>query len=140
MLKAEKFKPALIFGDMENSERDEMIKKFRERKVQVVIITNILARGFDLPDIGFIINLDVPKRMDQKGVYQPDYETYLHRIGRTGRFGCEGTSLTLFDNEEDEQLLFEIIDNYDMRPLIKKIDNASDLVKKLSEYESKMFE
>jgi len=82
---------------MTREERDEYIDKFRRGEISVIITTNLLARGFDLREIKLVINFDVPR---QQG--HPDFENYIHRIGRSGRFGDLGLALTLFDREDDE--------------------------------------
>ncbi len=96
---------------MSNEERDEFIDKFRHREVPFVITTNLLARGIDIPEIQLVINFDVPK-VKVGGKFEADAESYLHRIGRTGRFGKPGVAVTLYDNEEDEKLFWEIVDHY----------------------------
>lgn len=78
------------------------MEKFRNREVNVVLTTNLLARGIDIPEIDLVINFDVPKVGSRKhGGFKGDRENYLHRIGRTGRFGTKGIALTLYDNDED---------------------------------------
>jgi superfamily II DNA/RNA helicase len=101
----------IIFGDMTGEERDEYIQKFRDREINIVITTNILARGLDVPEVQFVINFDVPT-MRVGGKIMPDPENYLHRIGRAGRFDTPGIALTIYDRDEDEQMLFEIFDKY----------------------------
>lgn len=87
---------------MDNDERDEMIEKFRTGKIAVIITTNMLARGIDVPEVQIVINFDVPWTKDSKGNQVGDAENYLHRIGRTGRFGTKGIALTLYDRDIDE--------------------------------------
>jgi ATP-dependent RNA helicase DDX19/DBP5 len=70
----------------------------------VIIATNLISRGFDMPSIKLVINFDVPTYQ-----HMPDYESYVHRVGRTGRFGRPGIALTLFDREEEEKNFFEIL-------------------------------
>jgi len=60
ILRKKGLKPAIIFGNMEAKERDEMMEKFRKGVVHVVITTNLLARGVDIPEIEIVINFDVP--------------------------------------------------------------------------------
>ena len=96
-LKKDGYKCALIFGRMTKDERDEYIEKFRKGDISVIITTNLLSRGFDMQQIKLVINFDVPT---QEG--NPDYENYMHRVGRSGRFGDSGLALTLFDREQDE--------------------------------------
>ena len=97
-------KSTIIFGDMSPEERDEMIQKFRSGEVSVIITTNLLARGIDVPEIQIVINFDVPTQgsRDQR---VGDAENYLHRIGRTGRFGTQGIAITLYDRDEDRTYL-----------------------------------
>ena len=54
----------------------------------------MLARGIDVPEVDLVMNYDVPIKVDC-GFKNPDYENFLHRVGRTGRFGTDGLSLTL---------------------------------------------
>ena len=111
LLKKDGFQVVIIFGDMTKEERDEFIEKFRLGEVNTIITTNLLARGFDMHEIKLVINFDVPS---QEGGTVPDYENYLHRIGRAGRFGDTGIALTLFDREVDEEHFWKIIDHYKM--------------------------
>ena len=111
ILKKHGYKANIIFGDMTNEERDEYIQKFRDREINFVITTNILARGLDVPDIQLVINFDVPTQREN-GKIVPDPENYLHRIGRAGRFGVPGIALTIYDREEDEQMLNQIFETY----------------------------
>jgi superfamily II DNA/RNA helicase len=83
--------PARPFhSDLEQKDREELMNDFRNRKVQVLIGTDILSRGIDVDGIDLVINFDVP----------PDPEDYVHRIGRTARAETTGTAIT-FINEKD---------------------------------------
>lgn len=64
----------------------------------------MLARGIDVPEIEIVINFDVPTSI-ALGKKQGDPESYLHRIGRTGRFGSKGLAVTIYDRDEDKQYL-----------------------------------
>ncbi|KAF2220801.1 P-loop containing nucleoside triphosphate hydrolase protein [Elsinoe ampelina] len=88
---AEGHQVACLTGGLEGSARDEVIDQFRESRAKVLITTNVLARGIDVQSVTMVINYDVP---DLPGG-QPDAETFLHRVGRTGRFGKVGVALTL---------------------------------------------
>jgi ATP-dependent RNA helicase DDX19/DBP5 len=66
----------------------------------VLISTNVLARGIDVPQVDVVINYDVPT-VQINGWKSPDFANYMHRVGRTGRFGTDGLALT-FINREDE--------------------------------------
>lgn len=78
------FKALALHGDMHNRERERAVRALGSGKVQVVIATDVAARGLDISDISLVINYDVPN----------NYETYVHRIGRTGRGTKLGHALT----------------------------------------------
>lgn len=79
-----------LHGDMPQSLRERVTEGFRENRVLILIATDVAARGLDVSDIDLVVNFDSPK----------DPETYLHRIGRTGRAGREGVSVSLITNRE----------------------------------------
>ena len=87
-----------------------MTKLFRRGEATILITTDLLSRGFDLSEIKLVINFDVPVKANG-----PAFETYLHRIGRAGRFGNKAIAVTLFDREIDERNFWEIIEYYDMK-------------------------
>ena len=76
---------------MDKEERDETMAKFRNQEIHTLICTDMIARGVDVPEAELVINLDVPQKQKRgskdRNQKEGDYETYLHRIGRTGRFG-----------------------------------------------------
>lgn len=76
-----------------------------------------------------VINFDVPWQK-VNGVPTADEETFMHRIGRAGRFGViPGISLTMFDNELDEKIFFEILDYYSMKAKVTPIKGSEELLK-----------
>ncbi len=83
-LQSRGFKALALHGDMRNRQREHAVKSLACGNVQIVIATDVAARGIDIPDISHVINYDVPQ----------DYETYVHRIGRTGRGSAKGKALT----------------------------------------------
>ena len=105
MLRKSSFKSVIIFGKMEVEERDEMISQFRKGEISVIITTNMLARGIDVPEVQIVINFDVPLTAGSDRNVYGDAENYLHRIGRTGRFGTKGIAITIFDREVDHEYL-----------------------------------
>ena len=115
-----------MFSNMTDEERDETIKKFRDQKINVLITTNMLARGIDVLETQLVINYDVPATFDGKN-RSSDPETYLHRIGRTGRFGVNGVALTIYDRDLDKQYLNEIIAHYDMQAAVKELNGPEHL-------------
>jgi len=105
MMRKASYKSVIIFGRMSTEERDEMISQFRKGTIKVIITTNMLARGIDVPDVQIVINYDVPLMKGSDGEICGDAENYLHRIGRTGRFGVKGIAITIFDREVDQGYL-----------------------------------
>ena len=75
-----------IHGDKTQQERDWVLREFKTSKAQVMVATDVAARGLDVKDIKFVINYDFPSCC----------EDYVHRIGRTGRAGALGTAYTFF--------------------------------------------
>lgn len=122
ILRKSGFKSVIIFGKMEVEERDEMISQFRKGEISVILTTNMLARGIDVPEVQIVINFDVPTA-DGCG----DAENYLHRIGRTGRFGTKGIAVTIFDREKDHEYLNQILDAYKMREKCKPLESPEQL-------------
>jgi ATP-dependent RNA helicase DDX19/DBP5 len=64
----------------------------------------VLARGIDVPEVDLVINYDVPY-ISQFGFKNPDFANYLHRVGRTGRFGTDGLALTMCTDEVEQDLV-----------------------------------
>jgi ATP-dependent RNA helicase DDX19/DBP5 len=89
---------AAVHGAFDGAERDNILQDFRSGKAKVLITTNVLARGIDVSSVSMVINYDIP--MKGRSDSEPDPETYLHRIGRTGRFGRVGVSISfVFDRK-----------------------------------------
>lgn len=83
-----------LHGDLTQMQRDSVMKKFRESKIDFLIATDVAARGIDVYNITHVINYDIPQ----------DPESYVHRIGRTGRAGKKGLALTLVTPREMKHL------------------------------------
>lgn len=92
---------------MEDRVRDQVIDDFRRDKFPALISTNVLARGIDVPAIDIVINYDIPM-VSEYGYLEPDYANYLHRVGRTGRFGTDGLAITFYENEVEESMMKKI--------------------------------
>ncbi|KXN92754.1 ATP-dependent RNA helicase DBP5 [Leucoagaricus sp. SymC.cos] len=98
---AEGHKVASLHGAKDAAERDTIIDAFRQGKDKVLITTNVIARGIDILQVNMVVNYDLPL-MNERGTTnddRPDVETYLHRIGRTGRFGRKGISINFVHNQ-----------------------------------------
>jgi ATP-dependent RNA helicase DDX19/DBP5 len=91
-------KVTVLHGAYEGNERDALLDAFRTGKSKVLITTNVLARGIDVSTVSLVINYDIP--MKGPGDATHDTETYLHRIGRTGRFGRVGVSITFVPDKK----------------------------------------
>ena len=102
----------LIFGETPANERDRRIQLFRDGSIQVLITTSMLARGLDVPDVRLVINFDIPWKKMNGGEKVGDGETYIHRIGRTGRFGVQGIAISIYDREDQQKYLDEVINEY----------------------------
>lgn len=92
---------SLIHGAMTPEERDRVIDEFRQGRTKVLLATNVLARGIDVLQVSLVVNFDLPQTPERL----PDPETYVHRIGRTGRFGRAGVAINFVHNEHSRQIL-----------------------------------
>lgn len=83
-----------IHGDLTQAKRDHVIKKFKEKTIEILVATDVAARGLDISGVTHIYNFDIPQ----------DPESYVHRIGRTGRAGKSGVAVTLVTPRETSHL------------------------------------
>lgn len=90
----------MLIGGVDQAERDVIIDNFRKTTITSLICTNVLARGIDVPEVDLVINYDVPFISDY-GFKNPDYANYIHRVGRTGRFGTDGVAVTLVNSDDE---------------------------------------
>jgi ATP-dependent RNA helicase RhlE len=86
-----------IYGEKDQSERTSVMKAFKTDKARILIATDISARGIDIPNVHFVINYDLPEKV----------ENYVHRVGRTGRGVSKGSAVT-FCSSEEKTILGEI--------------------------------
>ncbi|OVF06857.1 putative ATP-dependent RNA helicase [Clavispora lusitaniae] len=100
-MKQEGHTVSVLHGSLDNDERDRLIDDFREGRSKVLITTNVLARGIDIASVSMVVNYDLPVDKDGK----PDPSTYLHRIGRTGRFGRVGVSISFVHDKRSYEVL-----------------------------------
>jgi ATP-dependent RNA helicase RhlE len=94
VLAKEGLKAAAIHGNKSQNARQNALSDFKDKKLRVLVATDIAARGIDIDDLAYVINFEIPNIS----------ETYVHRIGRTGRAGANGTALSFCDAEEKEFL------------------------------------
>jgi ATP-dependent RNA helicase RhlE len=93
-LQKEKIGSAAIHGDRSQNQRQKALKDFKDGNVRVLVATDIAARGIDIDKLRYVINYDIPN----------EPETYVHRIGRCGRAGEEGVSISMTDAEENSYI------------------------------------
>lgn len=99
-LKRMKLNVGEMHSDLDQSQREEIMHEFRNSRINILIATDIVARGIDIDDIRLVINYDVPH----------DSEDYVHRIGRTARANNDGCAITFVS--ETEQTRFKQIENF----------------------------
>lgn len=110
------FTVSYLHGQMEQRDRNEVLEKFRSGSNRILITTDVLARGIDVQQVSLVINYDLPKNK----------ETYIHRIGRSGRFGRKGTAIN-FVTLRDGHKLKEIEEFYSTQ--IEELpSNIGDLI------------
>lgn len=84
-----------IHSDMTQAQREKVMRKFRSKKLKLLVATNVASRGLDIPAVSHVINFDMPDNI----------EDYLHRIGRTARMGRKGIAITFVSDLQDFNLL-----------------------------------
>lgn len=92
-LRRARFKAAEMHSDLEQQQRNEVMQAFRAGKIDILVATDILARGIDIDDIAMVVNYDVPR----------EAEDYVHRIGRTARANADGMAVTLVSGREQQK-------------------------------------
>jgi ATP-dependent RNA helicase DeaD len=105
-----------LHGGLSQDQRDRVMKRFRAKKTDLLIATDVAARGLDVQHVSHVVNFDVPS----------DAETYVHRIGRTGRAGREGVAITLA--EPREHRLLRNIERLTGQPIaVEAVPTVNDL-------------
>ncbi|KAK1149095.1 RNA helicase required for poly(A+) mRNA export [Aspergillus melleus] len=124
---------ASLTGGIEGSQRDAVIDQFRAGHAKVLITTNVLARGIDVSTVSMVVNYDIPELHQPGRERQADFQTYLHRIGRTGRFGRVGVSISFVSNRDEWNMLNQIqrYFNTDIQRIdTNDWDEVEDIIKK----------
>jgi ATP-dependent RNA helicase DeaD len=105
-----------LHGDMSQSERERVLRRFRDEQCDMLIATDVAARGLDIETVTHVINYDIPW----------DVEQYIHRIGRTGRAGRSGDAITFVEGRERRQLkLIEKMIGATIKPM--RLPSAADI-------------
>jgi ATP-dependent RNA helicase DeaD len=94
-LKENGFNCDQLHGDLSQAKREQVMKRFRKAEIQFLVATDVAARGLDVEGVTHVFNYDIPE----------DTESYIHRIGRTGRAGGEGLAVTLYAPKDRDELL-----------------------------------
>ena len=92
-LSKDSFSTKAIHGDLRQAQREKIISRLRKKEYNVIVATDVAARGIDVPHIKYVINYNIPTKA----------EDYVHRVGRTGRAGQEGEALTLVSSDEKKE-------------------------------------
>lgn len=104
-----------LHGDLTQAKREQVMKRFREARLQILVATDVAARGLDVEGVTHVYNYDVPQ----------DGELYIHRIGRTGRAGQQGTAITLA-TPYDKNTLLSIEQSIHAKLARRSIDNQGE--------------
>lgn len=109
------FPSMCMYGGLKQEERLERYNKFKEYKSRILVSTDIFGRGVDFERINIVINYDMPKVAD----------TYLHRVGRSGRFGTKGLSISFVSSEEDTGILDSVQARFEVE--VKDLPDSIDV-------------
>uniref|UniRef100_A0A914QSU9 RNA helicase n=1 Tax=Panagrolaimus davidi TaxID=227884 RepID=A0A914QSU9_9BILA len=111
----------VLHGGQTDEQRSEVIKRFKNSEFKVLISTNLISRGLDVPQVCMVVNYD-PPIVHETG--EPDYRTYLHRIGRCGRFGKLGIALNLVDSQKEYEIVMKFAKHFQHE--IEELDFSND--------------
>ncbi|THG10891.1 hypothetical protein TEA_004479 [Camellia sinensis var. sinensis] len=101
-----------IQGALRQEDRDKIVKEFKDGLTQVLISTDLLARGFDQSQVNLVVNFDLPVKHEFPS--EPECEVYLHQVGRAGRFGRKGAVFNLLCNDRDDMVMSKIERHFNM--------------------------
>ena len=93
-LSRDEFPVSYIHGDMQTSEREKNLNDFKNGTTRIMLSTDLLSRGIDIQQLSLVINFDLPRNK----------ETYIHRIGRSGRYGRKGTAINFVTSEDIDHM------------------------------------
>ncbi len=117
--------PAIcIHSAMKQDERLAVYKQFKEGQKRILVATDLVGRGIDIERVNIVINYDMPETDAKHG---NGADTYLHRVGRAGRFGTKGLAITFVSSEADSAVLNQVQERFDVdiKPLPDQVDAAS---------------
>jgi ATP-dependent RNA helicase UAP56/SUB2 len=107
LLRSQMFPSVCIYGSLPQEERIKRYNEFKAFKYRIMVSTDIFGRGIDIEKINIVFNFDMPDKAD----------TYLHKVGRAGRFGTKGLAITFTNGQEEEEvkLLEEIQKKFEVK-------------------------
>merc|ERR1712086_517955 len=113
------FPSIAIHSGLKQEERIEKYKEFKEFKKRIMVATDLFGRGIDIERVNIVINYDMPE----------DSDSYLHRVGRAGRFGTKGLALTFSASDEDSAVLKQVQERFEVNigEMPSQIDTTSYL-------------
>lgn len=113
------FPSIAMYGALSQEERLKVYNQFKEYKSRILVATDIFGRGVDFERVNIVFNYDIPESAD----------SYLHRVGRSGRFGTKGLAITFVSSEEDAKTLESVQERFEVevKPLPDHIDSSTYL-------------
>ena len=118
-------------GLVDDREREAIIERVREGQVKVLLTTDLLSRGVDFRLVNLVINLDPPTTRDGEN-RNPDPETYLHRVGRTGRYGRRGIASNIISDQTSQRAYMRIMEYYGIKFPSITVENLVQAVQKVN--------
>ena len=100
MIKKGGFKTAFTSGKLPQRERMNVMQRFRDFELRAIVSTDLISRGVDCERVNLVINVDLPR----------DGQTFMHRCGRTGRFGTSGVAVAVLEDEKELKTLKDMLD------------------------------
>ncbi|XP_067051710.1 ATP-dependent RNA helicase DDX19A-like isoform X2 [Acropora muricata] len=122
---AEGHSVALLSGEITVEQRLAVFNRFRDGKDQLLITTNVCVRGIDAEQVTVVVNYDMPVEPTGK----PDFKTYLHRIGRTGRFGKRGIAVNFIDGARSMNIMKKIEEHFGRKISLLETNDVEELEK-----------
>lgn len=114
LLRSQMFPSVCIYGSLPQEERIKRYNEFKAFKYRIMVSTDIFGRGIDIEKINIVFNFDMPG----------DANSYLHRVGRAGRFGTKGLAITFVSSDKDREILADIQNRFECK--IEKLPDTID--------------
>ena len=130
-LVAQGHKCEILTSDMSPEDRLQVMEDFKAGKLKILVTTNLLARGIDNRKVSLVVNYDLPYEQDDPArplARRFDVETYLHRVGRTARFGDQGIALNIVEREEEAAELEKITAQYGIQFTPVTLENFGEVL------------